>query len=42
MPSLKRYNRLGCAAKVTFSFKVIVFFVKDKRSGFVCCLLVVA
>jgi hypothetical protein len=42
MPSLKRYNLLGCAAKVTFSFKVIAFFVKDQRSGFVCCLLVVA
>jgi hypothetical protein len=42
MPSLKRYNRLACAAKVTFSFKVIAFFVKDQNQGFVSCLLTIA
>ncbi|ARV06847.1 hypothetical protein BTO04_09195 [Polaribacter sp. SA4-10] len=34
MPSLKRYNLLGCAAKVTFSFKVIAFFVYLLLCGF--------
>jgi hypothetical protein len=40
MPSLKRYNGLGCAAKVTFSFKVIAFLLKTNVPIlFVVCLL---